>query len=203
MPDPISSPEAVLAFWFGALDPHGQADAAHAQRWWQKNDAFDHEIAERFGALHEEIVKRRHEDWLDDPRGRLAYVIVLDQFSRNMFRGSPRAFATDVQAQAAAADGVARGHDQALAADERAFLYMPFMHAEELAMQERAVALFGALAGEASADQAERRAGAVKYAEKHREIIVRFGRFPHRNGALGRTSTHDEWEYLKETGGEL
>jgi uncharacterized protein (DUF924 family) len=80
---------------------------------------------------------------------------------------------------------------------------MPFMHAEELAMQDRALALFGALAAEAPPEQAERRAGAVKYAEKHRQVIVRFGRFPHRNGALGRTSTAEEWEYLKETGGEF
>jgi uncharacterized protein (DUF924 family) len=202
MADAISTPQAVLDFWLGTLDANGHADPDHARRWWQKDAALDREIIERAGALHEEIVKRQHEDWLDDPRGRLAYVIVLDQFSRNMFRNSPRAFAADAQALAAATDGVARGHDKALAADERSFLYMPFMHAEELAMQDRALALYAALAADAPAGLAERRAGAVKYAEKHREVIARFGRFPHRNGALGRTSTAEEWEYLK-AGGEF
>jgi uncharacterized protein (DUF924 family) len=202
MADAISTPQAVLDFWFGPLDAQGHADPARARRWWKKDEGFDREITARAGALHEEIVKRQHEDWLDDPRGRLAYVIVLDQFSRNMFRGSPRAFAADPQALAAATDGVARGQDKGLATDERSFFYMPFMHAEELAMQDRALALFGALAAEAPPEQAEQRAGAVKYAEKHREVIVRFGRFPHRNGALGRTSTAEEWEYLK-AGGEF
>src|SRR3954465_14299189 len=125
-----ASRQAVLDFWFGPLDGGGGPDAAHVRRWVEKNEAFDREIAERFGQLHEEIVGRKHEDWLDDPRGRLAYVIVLDQFSRNMFRDEPRAFAADAQALAAAADGVARGHDKPLTPDERSFLYMPFMHSE-------------------------------------------------------------------------
>ena len=189
--------DPVLTFWFGELDPLGQADAEHARRWFGKDEAFDREIAERFGTTYDEVAKAQHEDWLDDPRGRLAYVIVLDQLSRNMFRGSPRTFERDAQALAAAVEGVARGHDKSLGLDERAFLYMPFMHSEALAMQDRAVALFTALAADAPAEQRERRAEAVKYAEKHREIIARFTRFPHRNGALGRTSTADEWEFLK------
>jgi uncharacterized protein (DUF924 family) len=201
MPDPTSAPAAVLDFWFGPLDPHGDADDAHVRRWFEKNDAFDQEIAERFGALHDEIVKRQHEDWLDDPHGRLAYVIVLDQFSRNMFRGSPRAFASDGQALAAAAEGVARAHDGELTRDERSFLYLPFMHSEELATQDRALALFSALAAGAPSDGPDRHAATVRYAEKHREIIARFGRFPQRNSALGRTSTADEWEFLKKNPG--
>jgi uncharacterized protein (DUF924 family) len=201
VPAPISAPDAVLDFWFGPLDPHGQPDAAHTRRWFEKSDAFDHEIAERFANLHDQIVKREHEDWLDHSRDRLAYVIVLDQFSRNLFRGSPRAFASDGQALAAAAEGVARGHDRELTRDERSFLYMPFMHSEELAVQDRALALFAALAAEGPTSAADRHAGALKYAEKHRELIVRFGRFPQRNSALGRTTTAEEWTYLKETGG--
>ncbi len=129
---------------------------AHVRRWFEKNADFDREITERFGQLHQEIVGRKHEDWLEDPRGRLAYVIVLDQFSRNMFRDNPHAFATDAQALAAAADGVARGHDKALTADERTFLYMPFMHSEDLATQERSVDLFRKLAAEAPPEQAQR-----------------------------------------------
>jgi uncharacterized protein (DUF924 family) len=127
-------------------------------------------------------------------------VIVLDQFSRNLFRGSPRSFERDGQALAAAVEGVARGDDKRLGLDERAFLYMPFMHSEELAMQDRAVALFTALAADAPAAERKPRDGAIKYAEQHREIIARFGRFPQRNGALGRTSTADEWEFLKRPG---
>ncbi|HEY4394838.1 MAG TPA: DUF924 family protein [Polyangia bacterium] len=201
MADPTSTPGVVLDFWFGPLDAHGEADDAHARRWFERNEAFDREIAERFGALHEEIVKRRHEDWLDEPSGRLAYVIVLDQFSRNMFRGSPRAFAADGQALAAAAEGVARGHDAALTRDERSFLYLPFMHSEELAMQDRALALYAALAAGSPADRPDRPAKTLKYAEKHREVIARFGRFPQRNSAFGRTSTADEWEFLKANPG--
>jgi uncharacterized protein (DUF924 family) len=176
-------------------------DPAVARRWFEKNEAFDREIAERFGTLHEEIVKRQHEDWLADARGRLAYVIVLDQFSRNMFRGSPRAFASDDQALAAAEEGIARGHDKTLSPDERSFLYMPLMHSEDPARQERSVALFQALAAEAATTGAERGALGLEYAEKHREVIARFGRFPQRNTPLGRTSTSDEWEYLKAGGG--
>jgi uncharacterized protein (DUF924 family) len=192
--------QAVLDFWLGELDPHGQADAAHGKRWWAKDEAFDREIADRFGASYTEIAAGRRESWLDDPRGRLAYVIVLDQFSRNMFRGSPRTFERDGQALAAASDGVARGDDRGLGLDERSFLYMPFMHSEALSMQDKALTLFAALDADAPPELRERRAGALKYAEKHREIIARFGRFPHRNGVLQRTSTPEEMEFLQQPG---
>jgi uncharacterized protein (DUF924 family) len=193
-------PQAVLEFWLGPLDEHGQADAAHAKRWFAKDEAFDQEIVERFGETYAEIAAGRREGWLDDPRGRLGYVIVLDQFSRNMFRGSPRTFERDGQALAAAVDGVARGDDRGLGIDERSFLYMPFMHSEALSMQDRAVALFTALAAEAPPELRERLAGGLRYAEKHREIIARFGRFPHRNGVLQRTSTPEEMEFLQQPG---
>jgi uncharacterized protein (DUF924 family) len=195
-----TTPDDVLDFWLGALDPQGQADAAHAARWFAKDDAFDQEIAARFGALYDAVAKRQHEDWLATPRGRLAYVIVLDQFSRNMFRGSPRTFERDGQALAAAQEGVARGDDKRLGLDERSFLYLPFMHSEELAMQDRAVALFTALVADAPPELKEKRTAALGYAQKHRDIIARFGRFPHRNTTLGRTSTGDEWEFLKQPG---
>jgi uncharacterized protein (DUF924 family) len=193
-------PQAILEFWLGPLDAHGQADAAHRKRWFEKDDAFDQEIADRFGETYAEIAAGRREDWLADPRGRLAYVIVLDQFSRNMFRGSPRTFERDGQALAAAADGVARGDDRGFGIDERAFLYMPFMHSEALSMQDRSLALFTALVADAPAELRERLTGGLKYAEKHREIIVRFGRFPHRNGVLQRTSTPEEMEFLQQPG---
>jgi uncharacterized protein (DUF924 family) len=192
--------EPVLDFYVGPLDRLGRADAAHARRWFKSDDAFDQEIAERFGGTYAAVRSRKCESWLATPRGRVGYVIVLDQFARNMFRGSPRAFESDGQALAAAVEGVARGHDEQLAVDERSFLYMPFMHSEELAMQDYSVALFSAMAAAAPPELRERLDTSVKYAEKHREIVRRFGRFPHRNGLLGRTSTPDEIEFFKQPG---
>jgi uncharacterized protein (DUF924 family) len=168
----------VLAFWF-----------ARPAKWWKKNAAFDVEIRERFLALHEAVDRGGHEDWLETPRGALAYVIVLDQFSRNMFRGTARSFASDTRARAAALRAVERGDDRTLSGDERLFLYMPFMHSENLADQDRSCALFAA----SRPDQ-------LRYAEQHRGLIRRFGRFPHRNAILGRAPTPDEEEFLKQPG---
>jgi uncharacterized protein (DUF924 family) len=190
----------ILDFYLGPLDPLGRADADHSRRWFTKDEAFDREITERFGDSYDEVRARRHEDWLADPRGGLAYVIVLDQFPRNMFRGSPRAFESDAQALAVALDAVTRGHDRALGLDERALLYMPFMHSEELTTQNRGVALFSALAADAPAEARERYAANVKYAEQHREIVAHFGRFPQRNSPLSRTSRPDEIDFLKKPG---
>jgi uncharacterized protein (DUF924 family) len=194
----MESSDIVLEFWFGTLDASGFADAAHAQRWWQKDAAFDALISERFGALHEAIARGAHEDWLATPRGRLAYVIVLDQFSRNMFRGSARAFAHDAQALEAAREGVERGDDRSLAYDERGFLYMPLMHSERLEDQERCLALFAALRDASTGSARDRANNSVDFAERHRDIVQRFGRFPHRNQVLGRTSTTEEIEFLRE-----
>ena len=169
--------DAVLDFWF-----------SHSDRWWDKDPAFDAEIRDRFGALHAEIEAGEHEAWRATPRGALAYVIVLDQFSRNMFRDTPRMFASDRQALGAAREALARGDAQALGPDERSFLYMPLMHSEDLADQERCVELFRELGNAYSLD----------FAEQHLAIIRRFGRFPHRNQILGRASTPEEREFLTQ-----
>jgi uncharacterized protein (DUF924 family) len=190
----------ILQFWFGDLDEHGRSDALHSRRWFMKDDAFDREITEKFADTFADIRAGRREQWLDNPHGRLAYVIVLDQFARNMFRGTPRMFEGDKQAEAAAVEGVARGDDAVLGANERWFLYMPFMHAEDAALQERSVALFTALAAAAPPELRASLATGVTYAEQHRDIIARFGRFPHRNAVLGRQSTPDELEFLKQPG---
>ena len=190
----------ILEFWFGDVDELGRSDALHSRRWFMKDDAFDRDIAERFAGAFADVRAGKREQWLDDPRGRLAYVIVLDQFARNMFRGTPRMFEGDKQAQAAAVEGVARGDDALLGVNERSFLYMPFMHSEDLDMQDRSVALFTALAASAPAELRGGLAAAVQYAEKHRDIIARYGRFPHRNAALGRDSTSAEIEFLKQPG---
>jgi uncharacterized protein (DUF924 family) len=175
----LPSIDDVLAFWF-----------ADSKRWWKKDPAFDAEIRERFGALHSAIEADECEDWLQSARGALAYVVVLDQFSRNMFRGSARMFASDERALRAAKAAIDDGHDQTLGDAERGFLYMPFMHSEALADQDRCVELF------AASDAP----GNLKFAEQHRDIIRRFGRFPHRNELLGRESTDEEREFLTQPG---
>jgi uncharacterized protein (DUF924 family) len=192
--------DAVLNFWFGTLDAAGCADAEHAERWWKKNEVFDAELRRRFGALHEALANGDHDDWLKTPRGRLAYVIVLDQFSRNMFRDSPRMYAYDSQALAAAREGIAKSDDKLLAADERIFLYMPFEHSEDLADQEHCITLFERMCEGLSGEALKRVKNNVDYARRHRDIVKRFGRFPHRNRILGRASTPEEAEFLTEPG---
>jgi uncharacterized protein (DUF924 family) len=190
----------VLQFWFGDVDSLGRPDAMHSRRWFMKDEAFDREIAERYGETYADVRAGLREAWLDDPRGRVAYVIVLDQFARNMFRGTARAFEGDRQALAAAVEGVARHDDAGLTVNERSFLYMPYMHSEDIDMQERSVALFTELAADAPSELHGSMVAAVQYAEKHREIIARYGRFPHRNTALGRQSTPDEIAFIAQPG---
>ena len=168
----------VLTFWF--VDP---------ARWWEKDPAFDAEIRARFLTLHGAIARGDREDWRETARGALAYVVVLDQFSRNMFRGSSRSFEYDALALAAARAALDRGFDRVLSDDERSFLCMPFMHSEAMADQDRCVLLF------ASGPPRN-----LSYAERHRDIIRRFGRFPHRNALLGRASTAEEEKFLEEPG---
>jgi uncharacterized protein (DUF924 family) len=194
------SSEDVLALWFGALDAHGRADESHSARWYRKDPAFDQALREQFGDTHRAVAAGERQGWLDTPRGRLAAIIVLDQLSRNLFRGSPQAFANDGRARALAEEGIERGFDRALATDERAFFYMPLMHAEDLAAQDRCLELFTAWRDEAPAELRDRIAGSLKYAQMHRKVIERFGRFPHRNAVLGRASTAEETQFLSEPG---
>ena len=161
---------------------------------------FDAEIAARFGDLVKRAAAGELEGWRDTPTGALALVIVLDQFSRNLHRGSPLAFANDPAARDVAKDVRARHFDRALAPVERSFLYLPYEHAEDRALQEESVALFTELAAEAPPEVAEYLRETLDYARRHRDVIARFGRFPHRNGALGRASTAAEIEFLKEPG---
>ena len=190
----------VLQFWFGDVDELGRSDVQHSRRWFMKDDAFDREIADRFGETYADVRAGHREAWLDDPRGRVAYVIVLDQFPRNMFRGTARMFEADRQALAAAVEGVARHDDERLTVNERSFLYMPYMHSEEIGMQERSVSLFTDLANDAPSELRGSLAAGVQYAKKHHDIIERFGRFPHRNTLLGRESTPAELAFIAEPG---
>jgi uncharacterized protein (DUF924 family) len=181
----VPDPAEVLGFWFG--DP--EADA-YREAWFRRDTAFDEEVRRRFAETHAAVAAGDCEWWLDTPRGALAYVIVLDQFSRNLFRDSPKAWAQDAAALAAARSAIERGFDRALPRYLRMFLYLPFEHSESLTDQERSVALFADLGDEKAYD----------YALRHREIIQRFGRFPHRNAVLGRVSTPEEIAFLREPG---
>ena len=185
--------QAVLDFWFG---PEGSvAHGSQRKEWFAKDDAFDASIAERFGATVEQALRGELDAWADEPRSALARILLLDQFTRNAFRGTPRAFAGDPQALAAASTMVGARQDEQLPAFMRAFVYLPFEHAESMAMQDEAVRLFTRMA---AADPAF--ASMLDYAHRHRAVIERFGRFPHRNAILGRRSTAEEIAFLEQPG---
>ena len=170
------APGDVLAFW----------RAAGSVKWFRKDEAFDAEIKARFLPSCEAAAAGRLSQWETTPEGALALLILLDQFPRNIFRASPRAFAADPLARAVADRAIARGFDQLTQASERQFFYLPFEHSEDLADQERAIALLRALGD----------ADLLKWANLHADIIRRFGRFPHRNSVLGRTTTPEEQAFL-------
>ena len=188
-----TGPQDVIDFWFGASGSpeHGTQRKA----WFAKDAAFDRTIVERFGATIERALRGELDAWTATPEGGLARIVVLDQFTRNAFRGDRRAFAGDAQALAAASAMVGSRQDESLAPVMRAFAYLPFEHAEGLAMQDEAVRLFTRLVASAPNLQSM-----LDYAHKHREVIERFGRFPHRNAILGRRSTAEEEAYLKTPG---
>ncbi len=170
--------DEVLSFWFEELA---------REAWFCKSEAIDALIRDRFLDLYERVAEMPAEAALESPRRALATVIVLDQFPRNMFRGTPRAFATDARARDVALGAIERGLDLDLDTDGRAFMYLPLEHSEDLTDQERSVALFRPLGN----------AEYTHFAVAHRDIIARFGRFPHRNAVLGRTSTPEELEFLR------
>jgi|SRR5262249_16473402 len=179
-PSPVADPAEVLAFW----------RAAGAAKWFTHDPAFDTEIRARFLPLWQAAAAGHLWTWEDAPESALALAIVLDQFPRNMFRHQARAFATDSRARAVVGRAIARGFDLAVPRAEQLFFYLPFEHSENSADQERSIALFRATGD----------AGLLKWAEIHADIIRRFGRFPHRNSALGRTTTHEEQVFLDAGG---
>ena len=185
-------PPDVLDFWFGApgSPEHGKPRAV----WFRKSDAFDQEVRDRFLALHASAASGALAAWDETPLSLLALIIVLDQFPRNMFRNDARAFAADAQALAAAQRMVESGWDGKLSPLERSFAYLPYEHAEDMAQQRRSIELFERLAADAGL------AESLRWARKHHDVIARFGRFPHRNALLGRPSTSEEIEFLKQAG---
>lgn len=171
----------ILAFWFGER-PEEKRDI-----WFKRDPEFDAEIAARFAAIHENAAAGRLDGLAGTPQGCLALVIILDQFPRNIFRDDPRAFAADGKALSLSKGALSNNFDNALGALQRQFLYMPFQHSEDLNDQRRSVELFAAAGAEN-----------LDYAQRHLDIIERFGRFPHRNAVLGRESTAEELTFLKE-----
>ena len=185
--------QAVLDFWFGAVGSpeHGTL----RDLWFRKSEATDHAIAQRFAPLIERALRGELADWAAQPASALAQILLLDQFTRNTLRDTPRAFAGDARALRAATAMVGSRQDEALPPVQRAFVYLPFEHAEGIAMQDEAVRLFTRLAVESPALD-----GMLDYAHKHRVVVQRFGRFPHRNAILGRLSTAEEEAFLREPG---
>jgi uncharacterized protein (DUF924 family) len=171
----------ILTFWFHETPP---------AQWWKVDPAFDELVRTRFGALHAQACAAELFAWRTTPAGRLAEVIVLDQFSRNIHRGSPQAFAADPMALALAQEAVAAGADLALPVEQRAFLYLPYMHSESAAIHAAGEPLMRERAAQHTHD----------FELKHKVIVDRFGRYPHRNAILGRTSTAEELEFLKQPG---
>ncbi len=173
--------QEVLQFWFVETPP---------RMWWVADPVFDVTVGARFSALHQAATAGELFGWRREAEGRLAEIIVLDQFSRNLCRGTPRAFASDTMALVLAQEAVAAGCDLALAPQQRAFLYMPYMHSESRLVHEHAERLFAALG------LPENHSSALR----HKAIIDRFGRYPHRNAALGRVSTPEELAFLQQPG---
>jgi uncharacterized protein (DUF924 family) len=192
------TPDMVLEFWFGEPAHDDEAFKLKARRWFMGGDAFDREIAERFGALHAQALRGELDAWADTARGRLALVIVLDQFSRNLHRGSARAFAQDKKARQLVVDALDRGLDAELSLEHRMFLQLPLGHAENLELQNRAVAYVERLTAEAPAALRGMWQINLDQAREHRDTVARFGRFPQRNAALSRTTTGEEMEFLEE-----
>ena len=189
----MSDIEEILSFWFDEIRDELSYFADCSKRWFAQNADFDREIVQRFQADYELAAQGQLTHWTQTARGGAALILVLDQFPRNMFRNDPRAFATDQMAQGVAEDMIAAGFDRQLRSVERYFVYVPFMHSERREHQQRSVTLFQQLA--------EQRAYFdTSYAVRHQQVIVRFGRFPHRNSVLGRVSTPAELAFLKQPG---
>jgi uncharacterized protein (DUF924 family) len=185
--------QQVLDFWFGR--PGDAEYHRPREQWFRKDDAFDAQIRDRFGALIERALVGELQSWAAHPASAVAQILVLDQFTRNVYRGTARAFSGDVRALAAAQALVDSGADRAMPGVRRQFVYLPFEHSEELAMQDESMRLFTQLARDEPS-----LADLMTWADKHRVIVARFGRFPHRNAMLGRDSSTEEIEFLKQPG---
>lgn len=176
----LATPDTIVTYWL----------SAGPDKWFSKDDSFDADVRARFLATHEAAMSGALHGWEKSPEGALALVLLLDQFPRNMFRGTPAAFASDETARAVADRALANGFDASVDPQLRSFFYLPFMHSEAIADQERCVALYLAAQDD----------DGLKWAREHADIIRRFGRFPHRNAVLGRATTPEEQSFLQAGG---
>ncbi|WP_286222623.1 DUF924 family protein [Marinobacter apostichopi] len=186
----------ILDFWFGELDADGLSDRAHRNRWFRADRKFDQEIRRRFMSMVLFASEQGLDHWRSEPGGMLAEILLLDQFSRNIFRGAGMAFDQDVQARKLCRQAMAKGQDMALPPLQRAFLYMPLQHSERLEDQRTSVDCYEQLAASTPGLLGDFLQSFAQSARDHKAIIERFSRFPHRNKALGRTSSDPEKEYL-------
>jgi uncharacterized protein (DUF924 family) len=192
--------EDVLDFWFGEVNELGCSSPNHRKRWWTKSDAFDEAIRSQFLSDYAAIVAGDRDAWRNTPRGALATIIVLDQFSRNMFRGTPHMFAADELAREVCQEGLDADFDAELSFDERLFFCLPLAHSEEMDDHHRCVELLQGLVDSSPESLKGDAENYLDFAERHKAIVERFGRYPHRNETLGRASTPEETEFLKEPG---
>ena len=188
--------EEVLAFWFDTPATSSEEYGKKIKRWYMGGPNLDAQIRERFGDLVERALAGELDDWTQTIRGRLALILLLDQFTRSIYRNDPRTYAGDAKAQALAVEALDKGLDRDLPVEQRNFLLMPLLHAESVALQERSVNEMGALYDDAPEWQKQMLKMGVEQTHKYRDIITRFGRFPHRNQLLGRTSTQEEQAFL-------
>ncbi|WP_233501659.1 DUF924 family protein [Acaryochloris thomasi] len=182
----------ILTFWFGSPDQTGFGKPQ--KKWFRKNPTFDQEICDRFLSTYKKAAAGSLNHWQQEAQSCLALLLLLDQFPRNMFRGTPQAFATDAQALAVAQSAVERQIDQQLIFIQRWFVYLPFEHSEQWEHQQQSLQLWKTLKDHPDSDSA------IDYAQRHADVIQRFGRFPHRNETLGRESTPDERAFLNQRG---
>jgi uncharacterized protein (DUF924 family) len=197
----METPDTIREYWFGtALEDAAVTARERAPLWWSKNPELDNEIRRRFESYVIKAGSGELDHWASNPQDRLALILLTDQFPRSIYRDSARAFAFDTKALSLARDGIDLGLDVTLRPLEKVFFYLPLEHSESLPDQQRSVSLFQKLVDEAGSDQKPTFAEYLDFAVRHRDIISRFGRFPHRNKALGRISTPEELSFLQQPG---
>lgn len=196
----VATAAEVIDYWFGECGADGAFEPERLSRWFGEGRRHDREIGERFGELHRQATAGALDHWCAEPEGRLALVLLLDQMSRHIGRDTPAAFSSDVAAQRIVLEGLAEGADRALVPVHRVFFYLPLEHAEDLVLQQRAVECFEALTVAVAPAWRPAYEEFLDYARRHRDVIARFGRFPDLNPILGRETTAEEAEFLRQPG---
>lgn len=196
----METTDSIIQFWFGQHDSNREINDEKQSIWWSKNDTTDQEIKQRFESISNALYRGEMEQMQRSPRGLLAAIICLDQFPRNMYRGTPEAFACDATALRFAIEMTDKGWDRELMPIYRLFAWLPFEHSEEMIMQQKSVMLYDGLRNQVDEDEQEMFNQYYRFAYMHFEIIERFGRYPHRNEILGRKSTTEELAFLSQPG---